>query len=701
MHHSNAAVIGLVIVAALWISPVAAFASDVPAGGRSWELITPKDPIAAHISAVFPIENADSPVAYSAIGALPAAPSGAPLGAGGVSVRGDTEWINTSLGFPYSNYSEDIFDALVPIQPIAFTDDRRSSVWLSNMPLTPDAPPEGESALYLRTPDGAPHLIAPTSSTLFGEHGALDISKDGREVVISSDLHLLPADAGRTSGRSLYRWTDDDLQLIDVDDGGSLLSSCGSLISSSAGISADTGRVFFVNPGQTSCPGPKRVYLRELNGPTTEISASNCTRDDCNAAQHVAFAGATPNGALAFLTTTQQLTNDDIDAARDLYRYDVEGGDLTLLTPDQPEADGAIREEAVQVAEDGQRVYLFADGRLVTGEGPTSGRNIYVAAADGLHFVAPGPTSSRIQLSDDGGCALLSTMSALAEGDTDEREDVYLYDHERRKFTWLSHSAIGGNGPTAAHIRTPLEDPLFFNLNTIGAPGRAISRDCGTAFFSTSEQLVPEDVNGQVDVYEWSGGDDLGLMTSGTGSDDVRFGGISPSGRTALFDTTETITPDDRDGGELDIYAARVGGFSIATPSLDEDAVSPFAPSHLVRSTPASALPLERTPQGRRIRLLGIRWMRRDSSAPRIGLVVRLPFRGRVAALVWTKRGGKRVVLARGAAGAARPGKTRVTLRLSRVSRLALMRRGFLRGRLLVRQADHRLSRPLRLRWRR
>ena len=121
---------------------------------------------------------------------------------------------------------------------------------------------------------------------------------------------------------------------VDVDNGGSMISKCGVSVSHYSGMSSDATRVFFSTAA--SCEGgenEEKVYLRDISTKhTVEISESQCTRVDCNAAANVEFAGATRDGKVAYLTTNQQLTNADTDEGRDLYRYEVATGKLTLLS---------------------------------------------------------------------------------------------------------------------------------------------------------------------------------------------------------------------------------------------------------------------------------------------------------------------------------------------------------------------------------
>jgi hypothetical protein len=85
---------------------------------------------------------------------------------------------------------------------------------------------------------------------------------------------------------------------------------------------------------------------------------------------------------------------------------------------------------------------------------------------------------------------------------------------------------------------------------------RGASADGSRVFFDTSDPLVPQDVNGTRDVYEWENGT-IFLISSGRSSEDSYFLDASETGGDVFFTTTEGIAPGDVDGGR-DVYDARI-----------------------------------------------------------------------------------------------------------------------------------------------
>jgi len=87
-------------------------------------------------------------------------------------------------------------------------------------------------------------------------------------------------------------------------------------------------------------------------------------------------------------------------------------------------------------------------------------------------------------------------------------------------------------------------------------------------FFDTPEALVPQDVNGVRDVYEWKEGN-VHLISSGTNSHPSFFLDSSESGSDVFFATAAGLVPSDTDGG-YDVYDARIGGGFPQEPTPSE-----------------------------------------------------------------------------------------------------------------------------------
>jgi hypothetical protein len=133
------------------------------------------------------------------------------------------------------------------------------------------------------------------------------------------------------------------------------------------------------------------------------------------------------------------------------------------------------------------------------------------------------------------------------------------------KYAWLAGSIPGWTGYT---LFTALYQSRYLF-------------DSGRLFFNSSDALVPQDVNSQVDVYEYeppntapepppndscttdsatyniATGGCVNLISSGTSHQESGFYDASATGDDAFFLTTESLVPQDP-GGALSIYDAHV-----------------------------------------------------------------------------------------------------------------------------------------------
>jgi hypothetical protein len=677
--------------------------ADLPANGRAWELITHIPPSSSTgVVGMRPVSDDDERLAYAVIGPPPGSPDGSVLGHG-IATRGAAGWANRPLGYPHKGESTDEIRAFVPLLPAAFSEDLRSVLWAALVPLTPDGPPEipFNTGLYREPPEGPLEFIAAVGNVppaLYTLTHFAEISSDGDWIVFDTSRHLLPADAGRTSGDSIYVWHDGNLQLADVGNSGALLSTCGADISDFHGTSTSASRVFF--SASPSCEGPERVYLRDLKDQTTtEVSASRCTRPDCNEPSEVSFAGATPSGSVAYMTTMQQLTDDDEDSARDLYAYDAETDEPTLLSGGSAPATGAVVEGNVVPSEIPGSVYFRATGELLPGE-PGTGEKLFLADASGLHLVAEGPITvlerePQVQVTLDGGRALFVTTAQLLPEDTDSQEDAYLYDSDEEKLTRVSTGPSGGNDAYPVNITAP--SPLNQHEFEVGnlRPYYAIDASGEHIVFATEESLVPEDVNVRSDVYEfWHGS--VGLVSPGDEPYRSDFGGMSRDGRSVMFATNADLVPEDRDANSRDLYAARFeGGFPQETESAGCDSLSCLLSNQPqeTRAAPVSMAPLTKRPMPEP----GLQLLRVAANARNgvIVAVVSVPVRGRVIGTIWIRRKHRKIVLAQGSRRAKRPGRSRLGLGLTPAARGPAG--GVGKVHLTIRQRESAISRVVRV----
>jgi hypothetical protein len=182
-------------------------------------------------------------------------------------------------------------------------------------------------------------------------------------------------------------------------------------------------------------------------------------------------------------------------------------------------------------------------------------------------------------------------------------EEVYLYDAQTNRLVCASCNPTGarpvgaqvrdgnitgearGDSWRAASIPEWTHFKLYGGQTDSGGPGflsegpgeGAVSQsrylsDSGRLFFNSHDALVPQDVNGTWDVYEYEppgvgdcttssatfserSGGCVGLISSGTSAEESAFLDASEDGSDVFFLTTAQLAPQDHDSA-LDIYDA-------------------------------------------------------------------------------------------------------------------------------------------------
>lgn len=650
-------------------------APGVPTQGRAWELVTLPDTFSAFLFQVLALSPEGDRIFYTTVGPLPDSPTGEPQIAPATATRGADGWVNATVPALFPDFEEE------PV-PVAIAPDFETSLWRNRMP-------SGEVGLFRRTADGEYTLLV-SGLTHLDPPLLLANSTDLGHVVVRSERHLLPADASRTSGASIYELVGSALRLVDVGNDGALISNCGSRGVTPNSISRDGRRIFFsAAPG---CGESRRVYLRTDGATTTEISAPQCSLPDCGPEADVTFVGATPNGSGAFLVTAQKLTNDDGDSRADLYGYDVASGTLTLVSTSVGGNDLIPTTEAVHVSADGSHATFGAVEQI--GPGETSAPRLYITDGSGQNLVPGAVPSKFLQVSADGRYTVFATPAPVVAGDVDESLDVYRYDSETATVDRISAGSTGENGPFAATIEPyllggsfPAYEPTDANL-----PYRVMSDDGSRVFFTTAEDLLPEDQNDLPDVYEWTV-EGLGLVSSGAGDGEWKhegvdaetiFGTTTPDGRSVLFLTGDTLLPRDRDGGDNDFYVARIGGGfdEPSPPAACSDQCGPSPRGRSDRPLPASAQPAAKSI---RVARLDPAARRRIAATGWIELLVEVPKAGRLSAEARARVGRHERTIAAASVKVAEPGPARLRMRLSGGARRVLARGGGLSVRLAVR----------------
>jgi len=499
-----------------------------------------------------------------------------------------------------------------------------------------------EQTPYLRTDFTEGNVEAPcradcylpllTSSNVaegvrFGEEGAcpthrvvcgtrmVGASADGRHVILSSQVGLTTA--AKDHG-GIYEWTSGVLSLVSLSTEGepvplSSIPSVGEGGAARGAISADGSRVVW------SGNAGKGLYLRDMGeGHSIEVNKG--------LAGIPVFQDATSDGTRVFFTDNGEL-----------YVYELETEKVTRLTKPLTMSEATQVQGKIDVSEDGSYVYFVADGQLTEeakpitrgcgGGSDTERCYLYlIRAVEGAwqlpHVVA---TLSGSDFPDFAGSLTkvtsrvspsgrwLAFMSELPLTGYDNRdavsevndEEVFLYDSASDRLSCASCDPTGAR-PDGIEMRR-LDGGLVAGANVWFASawlagnvpawtpyevGVALYQsrfvdDSGRVFFNSSDALVPGDVNGAEDVYEFEPvgvgsctevsvsfvegeGGCVGLVSSGRSGEESAFLDASGSGSDVFFLTAAKLVAADFDTA-LDVYDAHE--CTVDSPCLPEAVV--------------------------------------------------------------------------------------------------------------------------------
>ncbi len=511
------------------------------------------------------------------------------------------------------------------------------------------------SCLHPLVTGAAGYANVPPGTVFGGQHiydegpEFVGATPDLSHVVLSSNVALTRTPVpGEGQFQSLYEWVAGKLTLVSVlpeSEGGKPVSPAefgqGGYGARGA-ISGDGSRIFW----QTT--ETKGLYMRDVvRGESVRLDAVQGGSGEGPASPKFQF--ASQDGSKVFFTDQERLTSDAgaLEGKPDLYECVIEmvGGalgcglhDLTPLGAGEEPAD--VRGGVLGVSEDGSRVYFVADGVLAPGA--VAGPNLYVSHFDGAGWEKPrlvavlsaedlpdwneilGRQTARVS-SDGEWLAFMSQRSLTGYDNLDAvtgrpDEEVYLY-----------HASGGGSlvcascDPTGARPVGVEAGKLFVGLANrdrvewgpstglaASVPGWTVAylggglpawyqsrylSDSGRLFFDSGDALVPQDVNGTEDVYEYepvgvpaggpgacvasgvtfseASGGCVGLISSGTSPEESVFldasatGGRDSEGQEGggdvFFLTTARLASQDVDTS-LDIYDAHE--CSAASPCL-------------------------------------------------------------------------------------------------------------------------------------
>jgi hypothetical protein len=490
---------------------------------------------------------------------------------------------------------------------------------------------------------------------------------DFRHLVVYAEAGLTPG-----SGGGLYEWTTGKLAFIGSSPYSVNPSVGGRLEPGRHPVSDDGSRVVFTG----SYEGIEGLVMRDMaTGEAVQLDAVQ-GGSGAGPAEPV-FQFASSDGSRVFFTDEQRLTPNAGAAggAPDLYVCEMveEAGKLKCklsdLTPARSGESAAVQGSVLGAGEDGSYVYFVANGALTEGSvhGTCTGESerldqacgLYALHNNGSEWESPklvavlveadsSDWQSRLvhqptRVSPNGEWLTFMSQARLtaydnrdAAGDGPDAE-VYLYDARSNRLVcascvptgerpigveyqnlepdeglvggpdeaWAGHGLVAANLPGWQTVDGP-EPPEHYQSRYLSNSGRL--------FFDSNDALVPQDVNGTEDVYEYEqvgvggcasslssysapAGGCVGLISSGISGEESAFLDASESGGDVFFLTAAKLVPQEVEAG-FSLYDAHectsqvpCSSVPVAPPPCETEASCRPAPTPqpAIFGAPASA----------------------------------------------------------------------------------------------------------------
>lgn len=409
---------------------------------------------------------------------------------------------------------------------------------------------EGELRLVSRLQDGTPSA-AHLDATNFGVPYPNSVSSDGSRIFWVS---------GSFTGNGVVYMREDGTDTVPIS-ASQKTGEVGTLAEGKFGVASDDGSLVYFTSG---------ANLTDASA-TGGVTNETLYRYDVETGVLTdLLAGLSPTGA-----RVERVLAASQDGA---YVYFAASG---ALTPDSEEAPTS-----------GANVYVWHEGQvkliaaLTDLSRESSGPSQSLASPSGEHFAfaTKEPLASNDPPSE--ACRSFPNDDPNLPPFSDDKQcaDVYRYDAVAEQLSCVTCNGSPGLGDS--------ELGAYSRENNERA--RAVL-DNGTVFADTPNRLLAQDVNGVTDPYAWREGA-LTLLSTGTHPGRSLFGTATPDGSTVFVRTAQSLVPQDVDGS-VDLYAVRVEGGLVgqfpppAPPPCAGEACRGPAPSPAPRTSPESTGP--------------------------------------------------------------------------------------------------------------
>jgi RHS repeat-associated protein len=419
-----------------------------------------------------------------------------------------------------------------------------------------------------------------------GDSWHLAISTDGRYVAFESyATNLVSSDTNNSSDVFIHDQITGQTTRVSVASNGMQ----GNGHSWWPAISADGRYVAFFSDARNLVPGDTNsaydVFVRDRQtGQTTRISmASNGTQGNGNSM----YPSISADGRyVAFSSVASNLVPGDTNGYEDVFIHDQATGRIERVSVASDGTQGNSYSWIPAISADGRYAAFESDAsNLVSGD--TNGyRDIFV------HDRQTGQTT-RVSVASDGtqgnggsansalsadGCyvAFTSSASNLVPGDTNGDKDVFVHDRATGQIIRVSVASDGTQGNT------------WSAWPTISADERYV------AFYSIADNLVPGDTNNTADIFvhdrQTGRTNRVSIASDSTqGNNWSEVPAISTDGRFVAFaSSASNLVPNDTNGNR-DIFVHDRGSSEL-TPYQTANLGSPSSPTNQTVAEPVSVI---------------------------------------------------------------------------------------------------------------
>ena len=509
-------------------------------------------------------------LSYVGIASLGGGVETAPLLPRYLAYRSDDGWVNKTSDPPQIGLPSEGENLGQVKATLGISQDGSKTVVLSRKKLTPDAI-EGEWTVYLHdlyndsyarigsNPD--PNSLVPESFTTYEVF--LDGTPNFDHILLGGGTPLLPG----APPNVMYEFSNGELKIVSTDLAGSPVTPPGfkntwhdeKKISDDGQriiYAASEGRLYLRSGNETRLISlSRRVSDAGKPQPAELLGADHELRHIYFFSQELTDSSASNIIYLYRYDTSTDQLNELTEVAKPdekfqlaFFQVSADGKSVFFVSTDNlaPGASGA--DQKIYAWHDNAVHFVAQLNREIDVGTPPTG--YYWASANGRYFafvagsqdVVPGVnTKNPAQCSNNGG-----------PGERGYCRMMYRYDVGTDTTICVSCTP-GGQVPTGSVAVSP----PFLDAGTHSFP-RVVDTS-GRVFFDSPDRLVTGDSNSSRDVSEYSDAYGLRLISTGHGSADSQLAEVSEDGRDVFFTTQDQLVREDFDNS-IDVYDARIGG---------------------------------------------------------------------------------------------------------------------------------------------